>query len=119
MPIKVIRNGEYLPHQAVILTKQNNLSDFRFDKIIMAYKDRINKQLGCPVWETEVHPVDFCSLGCKGCSYAERHSGNKINVVNLVKILKYYEKFDLKTVFFRRRRSLRLEGMETVHRFSR
>lgn len=100
MSTRIIVNESFLPHQSIVLAKEKNIPDFKIEKIIPAFEMRKNEQLECPIWELEVHPVDYCGLGCYGCSYAERHSGNVINLKELVNGIKYYERFDLKTVFF-------------------
>lgn len=100
MAINIVRNGDYLPHQAIVLAKKENICDFKLEKVIPVYEKRNREQLKYPVWEVEVHPVDFCGLGCRGCSYAERHSGNTIDLENLIRAIKQFEQFDLRTVFF-------------------
>lgn len=100
MSIKMITNGNCLPHQSIVLVKEDNIGDFSLEKILAVYKLRQKEKLECPIWELEVHPVDFCGLGCHGCSYADRHSGIEINIEKLVQTIKYYEQYDLKTVFF-------------------
>lgn len=100
MSIEYIKNGNYLPHQAVVLAKTENIFDFKLEKIICPYEKRKSEKFEFPIWEVEVHPVDFCGLGCKGCSYAERHSGNTINLDKLISVINKYGQSDLRTVFF-------------------
>lgn len=100
MSINIIRNGEYLPHQSIVLVNRKNLSDFKLDKILKVYKNRKRENLTLPIWELEVHPIDFCKLACKGCSYSKRHSNFQIDFESLINAIKHYSRFDLRTVFF-------------------
>ncbi|SEP40947.1 radical SAM protein [Propionispora vibrioides] len=100
MGIYIIRNGRFLPHQAIILTKKHAFPDFKLEKIINAYQKRKLHNVKNSIWELEVHPVNFCQLKCNGCSYGSRHSGMVINFDRLIDLVNYYNKSDLKTIFF-------------------
>lgn len=97
----IIRNKEYIPHQAIIFTNQKNLYDFSLKKVAVAYKMRKN----CvgdnrAICEIEFHPTNRCNLNCTGCSYGTRHSTHSLSLEQIRSVLNQYTKYDLRSLFF-------------------
>lgn len=101
MSIEIIRDQQYIVHQAIVLTNRKNLKDFSLEKVAIAYQIRS----GCigdnsAIWELEFHPTNICNLRCAGCSYASRHDNMSLNVEQIAYILEQYLPYDLRSVFF-------------------
>lgn len=99
--MNIVRNGGFIPHQAIVYTRKNNLYDFMIEKVYDAYKmrqDCLGKNNA--IWEIEIHPTNKCNLNCLGCSYNTRHNSKSLPINQVVSFLKTYEKCDLKSVFF-------------------
>ena len=73
--MKRILDNDYIPHGALVLTNKSHINDFSLQKI-----DNNNGHL----WELEIHPVDFCPLNCKDCSYSKRHHNIEVNYDSLI-----------------------------------
>lgn len=99
--MRIIRNEQYIPHQAIIFTNRKSIDSFLIDKVGIAYQIR-NDCIGRDgaIWEIEFHLTNSCNLKCNGCSYGTRHNGNSLTIDQVCSVLKKYEKYDLKTVFF-------------------
>lgn len=99
--MKIIKNDYFIPHQAVILTKEKNLYDFSLEKVVRAYHYRGNS-IGSDsaIWELEFHLSNSCNLDCAGCSYSSRHSGLKLKASYVSHLINYFSNFDLRSVFF-------------------
>ena len=98
---KIIRNQQYIPHQAVVLTNRKNIKDFSLNKVSTAYKMRGNC-IGedSAVWEIEFHPTNNCNLHCASCSYGTRRNEQSLTVKQITSVLERYGLYDLKSVFF-------------------
>ena len=97
----LIRNEEYIPHQAIVLTNQNNLEDFSLKKVRTAYQMR-KSYLGkdSAIWEIEIHPTNLCNLHCNGCSYGTRHDGHSLTIEQIKAIISRYLSYDPQSIFF-------------------
>lgn len=99
--MNIVRNGDFIPHQAIVYTRKSNLHDFMIEKVNDAYKmrqDCLGKDNA--IWEIEIHPTNKCNLNCLGCSYSTRHNSKSLSIKQVISFLKAYEKYDLKSVFF-------------------
>ena len=101
MSVRIIRNQEYIPHQAIVFTQQKNIKDFSLTKVAVAYAMR-KKYIGeeKAIWEIEFHPTNNCNLQCDGCSYRTRHNRNTLSIKQISDFLDHYKYYDLRNVFF-------------------
>lgn len=97
----ILRNQEYIPHQAVIFTSHKYLDDFSLRKVNIAYEMRKNCLGGdSAIWEIEFHLTNQCNLHCAGCSYGTRHNQKSLSLKRMLAILEQYTPHDLRSVFF-------------------
>lgn len=101
MIVMVIRNQEFIPHQALIFTNRKNINDFSLKKVSVAYRMRSDTRgEDGAIWEIEFHPTNRCNLNCTGCSYRTRHSNHSLSVEQVMSILNRYASCDLRSIFF-------------------
>ena len=94
MDVQLLKNG--IPHDAVILTKNKNLDDFKPSKVLSVPSS------SSPIypWEVEIHLTGKCNLLCKGCSYASRHLNTELSIEDLEKIFYSIRNMGSHTLFF-------------------
>lgn len=91
----------YVPHEALILTKQNTKDQFNASKILAAYDTYIkNENRLVEPWEIEIHLSGNCSFACKECSYATRHTGQILAIPEIEAIFSSISKTKTHCVFF-------------------
>ena len=90
----------YIPHEALIFTNQESVSQFNAEKILPAYDTYIkNATRLCEPWEVEIHLSGHCPFSCKECSYATRHSGKELGLHQIEKVFSALSK-ETHFVFF-------------------
>ena len=91
----------YVPHEALILTKQNTKDQFNASKILAAYDTYIkNENRLVEPWEIEIHLSGNCSFACKECSYATRHTGQILAIPEIEAIFSSISKTKKNCIFF-------------------
>lgn len=98
----ILSNKYSFPHQSIIFTNNELLPDFDMRKAAKAHEIRCEQgSIGteAAIWEMEIHPTSFCNLRCSGCSYSDRHGSRTIDSARLLGLLRYYSKYDLRSVF--------------------
>ena len=91
-----------LPHRSYVLSRLGTSHDFDGRKFLRACRTRMTEgRFGTEggVWQLEIHPTNYCSLNCTGCSYGNRHDSSALKPETVRSIVNYYVSSGVRSVF--------------------
>lgn len=94
---------EYMiPHRSYVLSRLGMSHDFDGRKFLRACMTRMAEgRFGTEggAWQLEIHPTNYCSLDCIGCSYGNRHDSSALRPETVRSIVNYYVSSGVRSVF--------------------